>query len=54
MKKIIKTLEWKFDYHIVHFFYSKKNMERYIDYMYEKYPGKFEESLNKNTKDIYN
>lgn len=54
MKKIIKTLEWKFDYYVAWMFYNGKKMNRYVDYMCNKYPGKFEKCLEEKTKDIYN
>lgn len=41
MKKLIRTLQWKFDYYIGYFLYNPRNRHRYHRYMYTKYPEKY-------------
>ena len=48
MKKLLKTLEWKFDYYIAWMLYNGKKQSQYFDYMCQKYPGKFEECIDRD------
>jgi hypothetical protein len=40
MKKILKKIEWWFDYYIAWMMYSSRKQDRYIDYMEQKWGKK--------------
>ena len=50
MMLVLRTLEWKFDYYVAPFLYNGNKTYRYVEYMCDKYPGKFEECLDRQTK----
>jgi hypothetical protein len=37
MRKVIKKLDWIFDYYFVYFLYGSNKQQRYIDYMKNKW-----------------
>jgi hypothetical protein len=42
MKKILKKIDWWFDYYIAWMMYSPRKKDRYIDYMEQKWGKKDE------------
>jgi hypothetical protein len=52
MQKIIKQIEWIFDYHFAWMFYNGYKTHRYVDYMCEKYPGKFEDCVDRKYRSL--
>lgn len=52
MQKIIKRIEWIFDYHFAWMFYNGYKTHRYVDYMCEKYPGKFEDCVDRKYRSL--
>jgi len=43
MNKIIKKLDWWFDYYIAYFLYNGGKQDRYIEYMEKKWGHKKDE-----------
>jgi hypothetical protein len=37
MKKLIKSIEWNFDYYVAWLFYNGNKKYKYIDYMQKKW-----------------
>ena len=37
MKKLLKKIEWIFDYYILHLFYKESKFHRYTNYMKNKW-----------------
>jgi len=37
MKKILKKLDWIYDYYILYFMYNEKKLDRYFEYMKKKW-----------------
>ena len=40
MKKLIKKIEWKFDYYVVFLLYNERKTDRYLQYMKDKWESK--------------
>lgn len=39
MKRIMKKIEWIFDYYFAYFLFNGNKQDRYNDYMNKKYPN---------------
>ena len=43
MKKLLRKLDWLFDYHIAWMFYNGMQQHRYVEYMRNKWPEKIKD-----------
>ena len=48
MIKFKKKLQWIWDYYIAYILYNRDKLKKHFDYMYEKYPNKFEECVDRD------
>lgn len=39
LKKLLKQMEWVYDYHILYFMYNEHKLDRYHSYMKNKWKG---------------
>lgn len=46
MKKLLKKLDWIFDYHIAWIFYNGMKQHKYVEYMRGKWPEKIKDFEN--------
>lgn len=46
MKRLLKKLDWIFDYHIAWMFYNGMKQHRYVEYMRNKWPEKIKDFEN--------
>mgnify|MGYP006267045189 CR=1 FL=1 len=47
MSRILRTLEWKFDYYVAPFLYNGNQTHRYVEYMCNKYPKRFQDCIDR-------
>lgn len=52
MKKFLTKLEWIFDYYFAYLLFNGNKLNRYYDYMCKKYPGKFEDCVDRKYEEF--